>query len=217
MYLPDHFRADDPDAIFDFVARHGFALLTTVHDGVPFTSHLPLLVERPGSSQGAGPHGTIIGHMARANPQWRDAAGQTGLVVFVGPHAYISPTWYAEPNTVPTWNYTAVHAYGRLAIDEDPQALKQIVARTTAYYEAGRNPEWNFDAGGTFVDGLVKQIVGFRMTVERWEAKFKLNQNHPQARRERVITALEAEGDSDGRKIATMMKGGDDRLNRNAK
>jgi transcriptional regulator len=206
MYLPDHFRVDDPETIFDFVERHGFALLTTVHEGVPFTSHLPLLIDRPGNFNGAGPHGTIIGHMARANPQWRDAAGQTALVVFVGPHAYISPTWYAEPNTVPTWNYTAVHAYGRLVIDEDPRALLAIVARTTKYYEAGRDPQWKLDAGTPLIDGLVKQIVGFRMTVDRWEAKFKLNQNHSEARRERVIAALETGEDADGRKIAAMMR-----------
>lgn len=206
MYLPDHFRVDDPETIFDFVERHGFALLTTVHEGVPFTSHLPMLLERT-----AGTRGTITGHMARANPHWRDAAGQTGLVVFVGPHAYISPTWYAEPNTVPTWNYAAVHAYGRLEVEEDPAALKQIVARTTEYYEAGRNPEWKLDADAPLVDGLAKQIVGFRMTVDRWEAKFKLNQNHPQARRERVIDALEAGGEADGRKIAAMMRERGDR------
>jgi len=201
MYLPDHFRVDDPATIFDFVERHGFALLTTVHEGLPFTSHLPLLLERT-----SGPRGTIVGHMARANPQWRDASGTTGLVVYAGPHAYISPTWYAEPNVVPTWNYAAVHAYGRLEIEEDPAAIKQIVARTTAYYEAGRNPPWQVDVDTPLVDGLAKQIVGFRMAVDRWEAKFKLNQNHPQARRERVIAALEAEGEADGRKVAAMMR-----------
>ena len=200
MYLPDHFRVDDPESIFGFVERHGFALLTTVHEGAPFTSHLPLLLERNG-----GPQGRIVGHMARANPQWRDAAGTTGLIVFVGPHAYVSPTWYAEPNVVPTWNYAAVHAYGRLEIEEDPSALKEIVGRTTDWYETGRNPPWKLDAGAPLVDALARQIVGFRMTVDRWEAKFKLNQNHPQARRERVIAALEAGEDADGRKIAAMM------------
>jgi len=212
MYLPEHFRVDDPEVIFEFAERHGFALLTTVHEGVPFTSHLPLLVER-----NFGTQGRIVGHMARANPQWRDAAGQKGLVVFVGPHAYVSPTWYAEPNTVPTWNYTAVHAYGRLEIDEDPQTLREIAARTTARYEAGRDPAWQLDADSPLVAGLVRQIVGFRMTVERWEAKFKLNQNHSPARRERVMAGLEAEEDSDGRKIAAMMRESDARRKENVK
>jgi transcriptional regulator len=212
MYLPDHFRVDDPATIFDFAERHGFALLSTVHDGVPFTSHLPLLLERDG-----GPQGRIVGHMARANPQWRDAAGQTALVVYAGPHAYVSPTWYAEPNTVPTWNYAAVHAYGRLEIEEDPQAIKQIVARTTKFYEAGRTPEWLLDADSPLVEGLVKQIVGFRITVDRWEAKFKLNQNQSAARRARVIAALEAGEDSDGREIAAMMRENGDRLKTNVK
>src|SRR5688572_14073923 len=105
MYIPKHFEQTDHDTSFAFMAAHGFATVVTVHGGEPFASHLPLLVDRA-----TGPHGTIIGHLARANPQWTDAAGQQALVIFSGPHAYVSPRWYAEPNTVltntvPTWNY----------------------------------------------------------------------------------------------------------------
>jgi transcriptional regulator len=201
MYIPDHFRVTDRDAVFDFMQAHGFATVVTEHGGEPFASHLPLLVDR-----GAGANGTIIGHLAAANPQWMSADGQTALVIFSGPHAYVSPRWYAEPNVVPTWNYTTVHAYGRWETVDDPAAVKQIVADTVKFYEAGLPEPWPLDVDAQLVDGLVKQIVGFRIVVERLEAKFKLNQNHSQARRERVIAELSKSERDDPRAIAALMR-----------
>lgn len=201
MYIPDHFRVSDREAIFDFMAAHGFATVVTRRGDEPFASHLPLLVDRA-----AGSNGTIIGHLARANPQWLDAAGQSVLVVFSGPHAYISPRWYAEPNVVPTWNYATVHAYGRWETVDDPLSVKQIVNDTVDFYEAGLPQPWSLDADTPLVDGLVKQIVGFRIVVETLEAKFKLNQNHSQARRDRVITELSKSKRSDERAVADLMR-----------
>jgi transcriptional regulator len=200
MYIPASFRLDDQTAIFDFAERHGFATLVSRHDGAPFGTHLPLILER-----GAGEHGTIVGHMARANPQWRDAAGQTVLVMYQGPHAYVSPTWYAEPNTVPTWNYGAVHAYGKLELVEDPACLTDIVARTVEFYERTMPQPWQFDGASPLAESLVKQIVGFRIPVERWEGKWKLNQNHSAVRRLRVIAALAKGSTEDQRAIAAEM------------
>jgi transcriptional regulator len=200
MYLPEAFRVDDRATIFGFLESHPFATVVTQHDGEPFASHVPLLLDRT-----AGPHGTILGHIARANPQWIDAAGQTTLVAFTGPHAYISPTWYAEPNTVPTWNYTAVHAYGRWETVDDPASLKQIVRDLTDRFERRLPQPWQLEEG-PLVDGLVKQIVGFRIAIERLEAKFKLNQNHSQVRRERVVAALSAQGDHDSQSVAALMR-----------
>jgi transcriptional regulator len=200
MYIPASFRFDDQAAIFDFAERHGFATLVTEHDGAPFATHLPLILER-----GAGERGTIVGHMARANPQWREAAGQTVLVMYQGPHAYVSPTWYAEPNTVPTWNYGAVHAYGKLELVEDPAALMDIVARTVRFYERNLPQPWHFDESTPLAETLIKQIVGFRIPVERWEGKWKLNQNHSAERRSRVIAALANGPTEDQRAIAAEM------------
>ena len=108
MYLPRHFAEDDTAVLHRLMGRYDVALLVTTVDGAPFASHLPLLVE-----PGAGPNGTLKGHMSRANPQWRGfAGGGEALAVFQGPHAYVSPSWYAGESVVPTWNYTAVHAYG---------------------------------------------------------------------------------------------------------
>lgn len=200
MYIPASFRFDDQTAIFDFAERYGFATLVTEHDGVPFATHLPLLLERD-----SGERGTIVGHMARANPQWCEAAGQTVLVIYLGPHAYVSPTWYAEPNTVPTWNYGAVHAYGKLEIIEDAAAVVDIVARTVDFYERSMPQPWQFDGETPPAESLVKQIVGFRIPVERWEGKWKLNQNHSVERRQRVIAALESGPTDDQRAIASEM------------
>ena len=201
MYVPPHFAEDDPATLHAFVERHSFALLVSQVDGEPFATHLPLLLDRA-----AGPHGTLLGHVARANPQWRTLAGQTALAVFSGPHAYVSPTWYEAANVVPTWNYTAVHASGRAELVEERDALLEIVRRTTEVYEAGMPRPWVFDPATLFADRLLPQIVGFRLPIERLEGKFKLNQNHPAERREKVARALEERGGEDALGVAGLMR-----------
>ena len=109
MYVPAHFAVTDLPVLHDFIDSHPFGLLVTAHDGRPFVTHLPLLLDR-----GTGPHGALRGHVARQNPHWQSMVGQDVLVVFNGPHAYVSPTWYAAEKVVPTWNYSTVHAHGRL-------------------------------------------------------------------------------------------------------
>src|SRR4051794_6236182 len=122
MYVPSWFARTDPAELFVFMESHSFALLVSTRDGAPFGTHLPLLLDRT-----AGPHGTLIGHMARANPQWRDLDGRPVLAVFGGPHAYISPSWYEAENVVPTWNYVAVHATGTFRLADDNDAVREIV------------------------------------------------------------------------------------------
>src|SRR5438477_12570684 len=132
MYVPPHFAESDPATLHDFIEGHSFGLLVSQVGGVPFASHLPFLIDRT-----TGPHGTLLGHMARANPHWRELAGQTALAVFSGAHAYVSPTWYEAANVVPTWNYVAVHATGRAELVEDRDDLLAILRRSVAVYEAG--------------------------------------------------------------------------------
>src|SRR2546421_8219004 len=122
MYIPAAFAEPDLTKLHEFVEQNSFSLLVSMVDGLPFATHLPFLLERT-----AGRQGTLVGHVARANPQWRELAGQTALAIFSGPHAYISPTWYEAQRVVPTWNYTAVHASGRVEIIEDEGALFDIV------------------------------------------------------------------------------------------
>jgi transcriptional regulator len=142
--------------------------------------------------------------MARANPQWRDVDGEA-LAVFSGPHAYISPTWYEAPGTVPTWNYVAVHAYGALRLVEDRDALRDILRRTVATYERPMPAPWTYDEADPDIDRMLGAVVGFEIEIARIEGKAKLNQNHPEERRRKVIRALEARTDDDSRAIARLM------------
>jgi transcriptional regulator len=201
MYVPPHFAEHDPARLHAFVERHSFGLLVSQVDGVPFASHLPFLLDRT-----AGPHGTLIGHVARANPQWRELAGQTALVIFSGPHAYVSPTWYEAEHVVPTWNYVAVHAYGRAELITDRDGILGVVRQSVATYEAAMPRPWTLNTTAPFVDRLLAQIVGFRIEIARLEGKWKLNQNHPAERREKVVRALEAQGGEDARAVAEIMR-----------
>jgi transcriptional regulator len=199
MYVPPHFAETDVAKLHAFIERHGFGMLVSQLGGAPFVTHLPLLLERD-----VGPHGALVGHMARANPHWQELAGQTALAVFAGPHAYISPTWYEAPNTVPTWNYTSVHITGQVALLEK-DATRDVVARTVAWYESSMPRPWAFDADGVFADRLLDQIVGFRLTIERIEGKMKLSQNQPAERREKVIRALRERGGAEEVAVAELM------------
>jgi transcriptional regulator len=176
-------------------------LLVSQHEGEPFATHLPLLLDRT-----AGPHGSLIGHMARANPQWQSADGQHVLAVFSGPHAYVSPSWYESENVVPTWNYVAVHAYGTFRAVHDTEALLGIVSQYVDFFESSLLRPWKFDPTSDFSRKMIGAIVGFRIEISRLEGKWKLNQNHPRERREKVVRALEASGDELSQSVAELMK-----------
>ncbi len=202
MYMPQHFSEHDRTKLYDFIEQNSFGLLVSQVEGQPFATHLPFLLDRH-----TGPHGTLIGHMARANLHWRDLGEQTALAVFNGPHAYISPTWYESENVVPTWNYAAVHASGRVKLIEDHATLLQIVQRSVSVYEASLPRPWTLDTSGTFVERLLSQIVGFRIEIEKLEGKWKMSQNHPVERREKVIQALQEQGSENSSGVAAMMRG----------
>jgi transcriptional regulator len=203
MYLPKHFEASEPTGR-EIMQAHGWALLiTTGEDGAPFCTHLALLWQDDGSA-----HGSLIGHLARANPHWklfaRDAAS---LAIFWGPHAYVSPTWYAPGPKVPTWNYVTVHAYGRPQVVEDTQGALDILAKLSAVYEGSGPDAWGLDRlppGNA--EAQSKGIVAFRMPLERIEAKTKLSQNRDLEDRHRVIARLEASDGQDAQATARWMK-----------
>jgi len=201
MYIPAAFEETDRARLHDFIERHGFALLVSQQQGTLEASHLPLLLERE-----TGRFGRLWGHMARANGQWRQADGTEVLAVFSGPHAYVSPTWYEAEQVVPTWNYTAVHAYGRFEIIEKPEYLLPILRQLVEQYEGSFPQPWTFDGSSEFVSALLKSIVGFRIEIERLQGKWKLSQNHPRERRQRVIQALLASGDAESAKVAALMQ-----------
>ena len=201
MYVPSSFAETDRKKLHDFVEQHNFGLLVTHQQGTLTASHLPFLLDRQ-----AGPQGTLVGHLARANSQWEHVNGDEVLTVFSGPHAYISPTWYAEELVVPTWNYIAVHVYGRVTWIHDPDQLLAIVKNSVTFYEQSFPQPWQLAAPAEFIEKLLKQIVGFRIEITRMEGKWKLNQNHPPERRERVIEALSQRPDDNSQGIAAAMK-----------
>lgn len=200
MYIPAVFAESDLAKLHEFIERNSFGMLVSQMDSEPFASHLPFLLNRT-----SGSHGTLIGHMARANPQWQQAQGQNVLAIFSGPHAYVSPTWYEAENVVPTWNYVAVHAYGKMQVIEEPAAILQIVTDSVSFYEGTMPQPWTLNGPSDFVERLLRQIVGFRIEIIRIEGKWKLNQNQPEERRAKVAIALRKQPDDDSQAIAAMM------------
>ncbi len=199
MYQPPHFTVTDRSRLVALMQERSFAMLTTVAEGEPFVSHLPLLWEDDGSE-----HGRLLGHMARANPQWRHfASGANALAVFAGPHAYISPSWYDSKNQVPTWNYAAVHAYGAPQIVEDQAAVLNILQRLVGTYEGGFAAPWRMEG---LPDGVAanmsRAIVAFVLPIARLEGKWKLGQNKSAADRIGTAVALEQLGGEDNLAIA---------------
>ena len=206
MYTPDIFALTDPAEVNRILREHGFALLVTAAEGAPMASHLPFLFDPE-----RGPKGTLLCHMARANPQWKDfakleAAGREALVVFQGPHGYVSPSWYDGGPAVPTWNYLAVHAYGLPRIMEDAATIKAHQERLVDAHESGFAAPWSM-AGQPedYIARMLRGIVAFEIPISRLEAKAKLNQNKSETDRQGVIAALEASGRPGDLELATVM------------
>ena len=179
MYIPDHFRQDDRETLTSLIRDYGFGLLISVVDGSPFVSHIPFLVD--GDSDGL----VLRGHVARANPHWRSLGNDEVLAVFQGPHAYVTPTWYRSRG-VPTWNYTAVHAYGRARVVQDVEELHRIVLDLSDQNENNFEDPWIPD----YEESMLNAIIGLEIEVERIEGKFKISQNKDTADREGVVRGL---------------------------
>ncbi len=207
MYLPAHFNESRIDVLHGAMRDIGFATLVTSKAGAMTATHLPLLVDAE-----PGPNGALIGHVARANPQWRDFGnGTDSLAIFLGPQSYISPNWYPSKRehakVVPTWNYIAIHAYGPLEIVEDRAALLGIVTRLTERYEASSAVPWKVsDAPKDFLDQMVKAIVGLRLPIARIEGKWKLSQNRAAPDRLGTIAGLEGKGEPAAMALAAAMR-----------
>jgi transcriptional regulator len=201
LYTPSHFETHDRAAIARLMHEHSFATLITPVAPEPMVSHLPLLL-----IPGCEPHGTLIGHFARANPHWQHAREVQSLAIFHGPHAYISPSWYGAPERmVPTWNYASVHAHGTIEIVEDEVQARGIMDALVHRFEAARAAPWTFERDKHERDALMRAIVTFRMRIRRMDAKFKLSQNRSRDDRARVIAALRGEGYPESSETADWM------------
>ena len=201
VYIPSHFASDDVAIARELIDAHAFATLVTPVDAEALVTHLPLLRESRASGD------VLVGHFARANPHARAAAVCQSLAIFHGPHAYVSPSWYAEPaKAVPTWNYAIVHAHGTLRLDDDPAAAERIVTALTARFEGSRDEPWTFAMAEPQRGAMLRAIVAFEMPVARLDVKLKLSQNRPAGDRRGVIAALAAEPFADAHATADLMR-----------
>lgn len=204
MYTPSAFRADDPATLRRIMRE---ARLPTLVTGGPegiVATHLPLILE-----ENEGEHGTLYGHVAKANSQWRADPGDA-LAIFLGPDAYVSPSWYPSKQeggkVVPTWNYEAVHAYGAAEFFDDPDRLLAVVSRLTDRHEAGRDRPWAVsDAPDAYLRAQLKGILGVRLAITRIEGKRKLSQNRALADRQGVAAGLGTSADDTDRRVAGMI------------
>lgn len=206
MYSPAAFRIDDLAELHVQIARSPLAILVTQGEQGLHASHLPLLLDPD-----AGPHGRLLGHFARANPQWHDlAAGAEVLAIFPGASAYISPGYYPskarDHKAVPTWNYETVHAWGRAEVFDEPARLRELVGRLSAHHESGQAQPWSLaDAPSDYLDAMLRAIVGFTLPIERITGKRKLSQNQPAENLAGVREALAASREPNERAMARLM------------
>jgi transcriptional regulator len=201
MYLPAHFTVADRARLAAVIHEHSFATVVTQDGGAPFASHVPVLFfpER-------GAQGVLAAHVARANPHWRHLTGdREALVIFQGPHAYVSPAWYRTAPAVPTWNYVAVHAYGRPRLLETESELEALLQATVGKYESAMPSPWRAELPPEFRSRQLKAIVGFEIDITRLEGKFKLNQNRPREDIAGVIRELSASERASDREVAALM------------
>jgi transcriptional regulator len=199
MYLPTAFAEPDDGRLLDFIEEHGFCTLVTVVEQAPFASHLPVLLDRQ--------RRVLLGHLARANPHWRgfDVGGEA-LVIFAGPHGYVSPSWYETAPAVPTWNFSAVHVYGRPRAVLEEAWISDVVDRLSRKFEGSASPAWLEAMPADYRRRMLQGVVGVEVPISRIEGKFKLSQNRSAADRQGVIRHLEQRGDDDSLRLAALMR-----------
>lgn len=202
MYRPTIFQEDNVDKLIAFIRANSFATLVSIVDGIPCASHIPLIITVEADVV------KLTGHLAKQNPQWQDFAAAESLAIFTGAHAYISPTLYEKQESVPTWNYIAVHAYGMpkvITLADDSAAMNEMIDKMVDTYEATYQKQWD-DLSDRYREGMMNGIVGFEMTVSRLEGKYKLSQNKSQIDRQNIAESLSKSTDSIERNVGMEMK-----------
>ena len=202
VYLPPAFTETRQQVLVEHIERHDFGLLVSHGAAGLNASHIPFLVEYHGEEL------HLLGHLARPNPQVEDLGhDEQVLAIFSGPHAYISPSWYAAGPAVPTWNYVDVHAYGTVRLVREADWLRSLLLRLSDRHEAGSSNPWRMrELPEPYLQGMLKGIVGLDIAVTRLEGKYKLSQNRPAVDRPRVIAELERREDADSRALAHLMR-----------
>lgn len=203
MYTPERYRENDLPTLHGLMRQNSFATLIAQSESGVSANHLPLLLD------GArGKYGVLRGHMAKANGLWRSFSETDAeiLVIFHGPHAYISPSWYEAGTNVPTWNYAAVHAYGSPRIIQDQKEFEQLLEDSVQVYESKFEKPWIYGLSENDKHKMMKAIVGFEIEITRLEGKLKISQNKSESDRERVIDALSQSSEQMDRDVAELMK-----------
>jgi transcriptional regulator len=198
IYVPEMFAERDEARLFELIDRNPFATLVSRHKRETWISHLPFLADRN--------RRVLRAHMARANPHWKTFESGAGtLAIFQGPHHYVSPAWYSQQPSVPTWNFATVHVEGRPVIVREREATRRLLADLVARMEQGPDA-WRMRLPEDYLDAMLDAIVAFELPILSWVGKFKLSQNRPVDDRPRVIAALEATGSDAGRDVARLMR-----------
>jgi transcriptional regulator len=202
MYVPASFAVSDEKTLDAFIERYEFATLTSSSSTGLVASHIPIMLRRSAGKA------VLVGHVARANDQWRQFDGHAeALAVFHGPHAYVSPTWYATAPAVPTWNYAAVHVYGKPRAREEGDFTAAVLRDLAARHEVSRAKPWRTeDLARDVFERLAKAIVAFEMPIDRIEGKFKLGQNRSQDDRVGMLEGLDAEKSRDAEALAAFIR-----------
>jgi len=208
MYMPEVFEERDVDTLHQLIGAHSLGALVTMTATGLDANHIPFLVDAD-----PAPFGTLRGHVARANPLWRDVSGgqANALVIFQGPQPFISPSWYPTKQetgrVVPTWNYVVVHAYGRLRIVDDRAWVGSHLSQLTDRHEQHRDQPWKItDAPPEFIDKMAAAVVGLELTVERLIGKWKVSQNRSLPDREGVVKGLTQDGSPAARVMAGLVQ-----------
>jgi transcriptional regulator len=201
MYIPKTFEVNDRTKLLEFVKNNSFGILFSQTNEGPFATHLPFLID-----ESRGRNGVLTSHMAKPNSHWKNLNNKEVLVVFPGPHAYISPTWYNETNTVPTWNYVAVHILGEFKLVENKAEMKDIIEKMVDFYESSMPNPWKAEFDDMFIDGLMNGIVGFEINIKKIEGKWKLNQNHSVQRQQNLINGLKTSNECNSQETAKLME-----------
>jgi len=202
MYIPKYSEIQDPLILYDFMERNNFATLITNEKTGLFANHLPLLLEKVNDTEVF-----LLGHLARANPHYRSfKEGKDTLILFHGPHAYITPSLYVEKLNVPTWNYTAVHAHCKPEIIEDPEKIEEILKKSVDFFERDNPKQWKYDLPEEFRTSLIRAIAGVKFSIQKLEGKFKLSQNRDSEDYKAVLSEFERRDAPNGRELARLMR-----------
>ncbi|MEZ5346319.1 MAG: FMN-binding negative transcriptional regulator [Pyrinomonadaceae bacterium] len=200
MYIPEFFREEDEETLIAFMREFNFATVVTAENEVPTATHLPFIIEKRDDKL------VLLAHLAKGNPHWKEFKDDKILVIFQEPHAYISPLLYGEKGNVPTWNYVAVHAYGKIKLLQTPEENLQFLEKMVEAFDPDYfKTDWNEIAGGIKLN-MAKGVIAFEIEVTDLQGKKKLNQNKPGKTAENVIEAFSKSSDNNERLISRFMK-----------